>query len=68
MGIKELLDVAVSFIDNVYCVGKKLAEEKELLMSLEEEPCNEFIYLHSNWWRGMYFNFKYFKKWRTTIL
>ena len=49
------------FIDNVYCVGKKLAEEKELLMSLEEEPCDEFIYLHSNWWRGMYFNFKYFK-------
>ncbi|NQY80322.1 MAG: glycosyltransferase family 9 protein [Candidatus Caenarcaniphilales bacterium] len=59
--VKELLDLYAPYIDNVYNVGKKLAEEKELLESLKEAPCDEFIYLHSNWWRGLFFNYKYFK-------
>ena len=61
---KPLLEVFsnyVSFIDNVYNVEKKIFSNSELMDSLAEEPCDEFIYLHSNWWKGWYFNYKYFK-------
>ena len=61
---KPLLEVFsnyVSFIDNVYNVEKKIFSNSELIDSLAEETCDEFIYLHSNWWKGWYFNYKYFK-------
>lgn len=58
--VKDLLDLYAHYIDNVYNVGKNLAKEQELLDSLKEVPCDEFIYLHSNWWRGLFLNYKYF--------
>ncbi len=46
------------YIDKIYTVKKRINESKELMDSLKTNPVDDFIYLHTLWWRGWLMNFK----------
>jgi len=59
--LKEVLKHYASYIDEVFIASKKDPAPTELLKSLQEKPCDIFIYLHSNWLKAIYLNIKFFK-------
>ncbi len=53
--IRSMLSVAAPYIDHIYVAGKKLAEATELVASFKTSPVDEFIYLHSGFWKAWYY-------------
>ncbi len=52
--IRSLLEATAPYINHIYVAGKKLADSTELVASLKSSPVDEFIFLHSGFWKAWY--------------
>jgi ADP-heptose:LPS heptosyltransferase len=53
--LRSMLSVAAPYIDHIYVAGKKLGQCQELMDSLKLNPVDEFIYMHSGFWKAWYY-------------
>ena len=61
---KELLENYCDYIDNIYLVKRQINQELEpkgVLKSFKEHKVDEFVYLHSNFWKAWIWNFRFVK-------
>lgn len=60
--LKDLLELRAPYISNIYFSSSKdISGSKEFLDSLKQHPVDKFIYLHSTFLKGLWWNFKYIK-------
>ncbi len=57
--LRSMLLVAAPYIDHIYVAGKQLGKCQELVESLKLNPVDEFIYLHSGFWKAYYYQQRY---------
>lgn len=59
--VKPLLELCCPYINKIYVVHKHIPDSKELMDSLKEHPVDDFVYLHSHWWRSFLWNMQHIK-------
>ncbi len=57
--LRCMLSSAAPYINNIYVAKKSPQESKELILSLDQDPVDEFIYMHSGFWKAWYFQQRY---------
>ncbi len=64
--LASMLEAGAPYIDHVYVSSPKLKDTIGLEASLREDPIDEFIYLHSNFWKAHYWQQTFIKARRIT--